>query len=80
MHLLVFFKLIFNSSFSDVEVFHAYTCQVIDVFFYHVQFDEYEVWEVFVSNVQKLIKYYGLHHLFRGIKKSSLYGEIARLV
>ena len=53
---------------------------MIDVFFYHVQFDEYEVWEVFVSNVQKLIKYYGLHHLFRGIKKSSLYGEIARLV
>ena len=53
---------------------------MIDVFFYHVQFDEYEVWEVFVSNVQKLIKHYGLHHLFRGIKKSSLYGEIARLV
>ena len=37
------------------------------------QFDEYEAWEVFVANVQKLkSRYYGIHRAVRRRKKSSL--------
>ena len=44
-------SVIFNSSLLDHYVFHAYMCQLIDVFFYYIQIDGYEAWEVFVTNV-----------------------------
>ena len=65
-------SLIFNSSFLDHEVFDAYMCQLIDAFAYRVQFDGYEAWEVFVANVQRLTRYYGIHHAFKRRKKLSL--------
>ena len=58
-------SLIFSSSFLDHEVFHAYMCQLINAFVNHVQFDGYEAWKVFVANVQKLTRYYVIHHAFR---------------
>ena len=62
--------LIFKPSFFYHEVFHAYMCQLSDAFAYHVQLDAYEVWEVFVTNVQRLTRYYRFHHAFRRRKKS----------
>ena len=47
-------------------------CQLIDAFAYRVQFDGYEAWEVFVANVQRLTRYYGIHHAFKRRKKLSL--------
>ena len=44
------------------EVSHAYLCQLVDLFSYHLQFDGYEAWEVFVANVQQLTRYYRVHH------------------
>ena len=44
-------------------------CQLIDAFAYR---DGYEAWEVFVANVQRLTRYYGIHHAFKRRKKLSL--------
>ena len=65
-------SLIFNLPFLNHEDFHAYMCQLIDVFVYRVQFDGYEAQEVFVANVHKLTRHYGIHHAFRRRKKLSL--------
>ena len=45
---------------------------MIDVYAYHVQFDVYKAWEVFVGNVKKLTRYYGIHYAFRRRKISRL--------
>ena len=59
----------FNSSFLDHEVFHGYMCQLIEKFNLHVQDVGFEVCDVFVVNVQKLSRFYGMYNAFKRRRK-----------
>ena len=44
-------------------------CQLIEEFNLHVQDVGLEAWDMFVGNVQKLSRYYGMYNAFKGRRK-----------
>ena len=59
----------FNSSFLQHDLFDGYMKQLLDMFVQRVQVDGLLAWDVFVNNVQKLLKYYGIQNAYKRREK-----------
>ncbi len=59
----------FNSSFLDNDIFNDYMHQLLEVLVTHIHGEGFVAWDVFVANVQKLSKFYGIYNAFQRKKK-----------